>query len=119
MSRVEGAIRSLEGAGGEVAILNPLAAEIAGVLLELGGAAHGDLVLAHLAKRRGLYRPSEALKEEVCAVFATYCQGAGDPRAANLFYRPHGADSHRWALTDWAHGLLRAKAGVGADSGAE
>jgi hypothetical protein len=115
MSRAEGAIPSLEGAGGAVAILNPLAADIAGVLLDLGGAAHGDLVLAHVAKRRGLYRPSDALRQEVDEAFATYCQGAGDPRAANLFYLPHGAQSHRWALTDWAHELLRAKASAGRD----
>lgn len=100
------------GDGDGVAILNPLAAEIAAVLLELGGAAHRDLVLAHVAKRRGFHKPPEGLGRDLEETFAAYGQGAGDPRAETLFYLPHGPESHRWALTDWAHGLMRAKIGL-------
>lgn len=95
-----------------VAILNPLAAEIAQALLDLGGAAHRDLVVAYIAKQRGAYRPSAALKRDLDEAFGAYCGDASDPRAASLLHLPYGPDSHRWALTDRAYGLMRAGSGA-------
>jgi hypothetical protein len=106
--------RNLERAASGVAILNPLVGEIAEALLELGGAAHRDLVVAHIAKRRGVYRPSEAMRRELDEAFAAYCLDAADPRAANLLHLPHGPHSRRWALTDHAYGMLRGRANAGA-----
>jgi hypothetical protein len=109
MGRSEVAMRNLEKAGGGVAILNPLVGEIAGALMKLGGAAHRDLVVAYIARRRGMYRPPEALRRELDDAFTAYCLGASDPRAAGLLHLPYGPHSHRWALTDRAYGVLRAE----------
>ena len=114
---VQAADACAAGALAGVAILNPLAAEIAQVLLDLGGAAHRDLVVAHVAKQRGVYRPSEALKRELDTAFNAYCGGANDPRAPNLLHLPYGPDSQRWALTDQAYALLRGGPGSGPGRG--
>ena len=97
-----------------VAILNPLVQEITGALLDLGGAAHRDLVVAYIAKKRGVYRPPVSLAQELDAAFSTYCGGASDPRSPGLLHLPYGPYSRRWALTDQAYGLLRG----GRESGA-
>jgi hypothetical protein len=89
-----------------VAILNPLVREIAETLLELGGAAHRDLVIAHIAKKRGIYRPPASLAQELDNAFSTYCGGASDPRSSGLLHLPYGPHTRRWALTDQAYGLL-------------
>ena len=107
MNRAKVSLRNLEGAGAEIAILNPLVSEIVDALLDLGGAAHRDLVTAHIAGRRGIYRPPESLRRELDEAFRAYCQGAVDPRAAGLLHLPYGPFSHRWALTDRAYALLR------------
>jgi hypothetical protein len=99
--------RGLERTRREIAILNPLVGEIAEALLDLGGAAHRDLVVAYVAKRRGIYRPTEAMRRELDEAFAAYCRDASDPRAANLLHLPYGPHSHRWALTDHAYFMLR------------
>lgn len=112
MGQSEAVGRSLERAGGGVAILNPVVGEIAEALLDLGGAAHRDLVVAYVAKRRGVYRPSDEMRRELDEAFAAYCLGASDPRAANLLHLPYGPHSRRWALTDHAYGLLRGRMGV-------
>lgn len=90
-----------------VAILNPLVQEITGALLELGGAAHRDLVVAYIAKKRGVYRPAASLAQELDAAFSTYCGGASDRRSPGLLHLPYGPHSRRWALTAQAYGLLR------------
>lgn len=108
MSRVNVALQGLKEAGARISVLNPLVTDIVGALLDLGGAAHRDLVVAHVAGRSGVYRPPETLKRELHAAFSDYCQGATDPRGTGLLHLPHGPRSHRWALTDWAHELLRA-----------
>lgn len=100
------ATRSLGEAGSGVAILNPAAAEILQALLDLGGAAHRDLVVAYVARRRGIFRPSDALRRDLDAAFAAYC-ATSDPRGAGLLHLPYGPGSQRWALTDQAYGLLR------------
>jgi hypothetical protein len=107
MGQANMAMRGLGRAGGGLAILNPVVAEIAQALLDLGGAAHRDLVVAYIAKQRGIYRPSEALRRELADAFAAYCGRASDPRAAGLLHLPYGPYSHRWALTDQGYGLLR------------
>jgi len=96
----------------EIAILNPLVRQIAEALLELGGAAHRDLVVAYIAKRRGVYHPSEALRRELDKAFAAYCLSASDPRADNLLHLPFGPHSHRWALTDHAYFMLRRQSAI-------
>jgi hypothetical protein len=112
MAHAEADRRGLERTRSEIAILNPLVGEIAEALLDLGGAAHRDLVVAYVAKRRGVYRPTEAMRRELDEAFAAYCRGASDPRAANLLHLPYGPHSHRWALTDHAYFMLRGQSGV-------
>jgi hypothetical protein len=87
MAWSEAGRRNLERGTSGVAILNPLVGEIAEALL--------DLVVAYIAKRRGAYRPSEAMRRELDEAFAAYCLGANDPRAANLLHLPYGPHSHR------------------------
>jgi hypothetical protein len=99
-----------DGRRGGVAILNPLVQEIAGALMELGGAAHRDLVIAHIAQKRGAYRAPASLASELDAAFCTYCGGAGD---LGLLHLPYGPHSRRWALTDQAYGLLRDSMALG------
>lgn len=91
-----------------VTILNPLVNDIMAALLELGGAAHRDMVVALVAKKHGIFRPSSAMVEELEAAFSTYCRAASDPRSPGLLHLPYGPTSRRWALTDQAHDLLRA-----------
>jgi hypothetical protein len=110
MAWSEAGRRNLERVASGVAILNPLVGEIAEALLDLGGAAHRDLVVAYIAKRRGLYRPSEGMQRELDEAFSAYCRGSSDPRAANLLHLPYGPHSRRWALTDHAYGMLRGQA---------
>jgi hypothetical protein len=107
MGQARAEARTDDGRRKSVAILNPLVQEIAGALLELGGAAHRDLVVAYIAKKRGIYRPPEWLAKELDTAFSTYCGGASDPRSAGLLHLPYGPYSRRWALTDQAYGLLR------------
>ena len=114
MGRMLVATRGLGEAGNGVAILNPAAAEILQALLDLGGAAHRDLVVAYVARRRGIFRPSEALRRDLDAAFAAYCGATSDPRGAGLLHLPYGPGSQRWALTDQAYGLLR---GAGPEAG--
>ena len=118
MSQANVETRSLDQPAAAIAILNPLVSEIVEALLDLSGAAHRDLVVAHVAGRRGIYRPPETLKRELDEAFADYCQGATDPRAASLLHLPYGPFTHRWALTDWAYALLRAGSGARAGLGA-
>ena len=112
MAHAEADRRGLERTRSEIAILNPLVGEIAEALLDLGGAAHRDLVVAYVAKRRGIYRPTEEMRRELDEAFAAYCRGASDPRAANLLHLPYGPHSHRWALTDHAYFMLRGQSGA-------
>lgn len=102
-----------EGRSSSVAILNPLVQEITGALFELGGAAHRDLVVAHVARKRGVFRPPTSMRQELDAAFSAYCCGATDPRSPGLLHLPYGPFSHRWALTDQAYGLLRGDAPLG------
>ncbi|MET3666887.1 hypothetical protein [Caulobacter sp. 1776] len=97
----------MAGQTAAVALLNPLVGEIAGVLLDLGGAAHRDVVAAYVAQRRGWYRPPESLKRELAAAFDAYCGEADDPRAPGLLHLPFGPHSARWALTDRGYRMLR------------
>jgi len=113
MNQASRGARIDEGRSANVAILNPLVQEITEALLALGGAAHRDAVVAQVAKRRGVFRPSPAMGQELDAAFSTYCSGASDRHAAGLLHLPYGPLSRRWALTEQAYGLLR----DGADSG--
>lgn len=113
MNQASMSARIEEGRAANVAILNPMAQEITDALLDLGGAAHRDTVVAHVAKKRGVFRPSAAMAQELDAAFSTYCSGASDRHAAGLLHLPYGPLSRRWALTEQAYGLLR----DGADAG--
>ena len=95
-----------EGRGKGVAILNPLVRDITQALFELGGAAHRDVVVAHIAKKQGVFRPTSSMAQALDGAFFTYCAGAGDPAGASLLHLPYGPFSRRWALTDQAYGLL-------------
>lgn len=92
---------------GAVALLNPVVGEIARALLDLGGAAHRDVVVAYVAQRRGWYRPPESLQRELRAAFDAYCGQASDPRATSLLHLPYGPHSARWALTDRGYRMMR------------
>jgi hypothetical protein len=107
MNQANVVARSQQGSGAPGAILDPLVSEIVGALLDLDGAAHRDLVIAHVAGRRGVFRPPETLRRELEDAFLSYCQDAGDPREVGLLHLPHGPFSHRWALTEQAYALLR------------
>lgn len=113
MSQVSAEARTEGGQRKSVAILNPLVQEITGALLELGGAAHRDMVVAYIAKKRGVFRPSESMGQELDAAFSAYC-GGHDSRSPGLLHLPYGPYSRRWALTDQAYGLLRGGAEAGA-----
>lgn len=114
MNRAKNTVRVQESKAKTFAILNPLVQEITGALFELGGAAHRDLVVAHIAKKRGVYRPSPSMGEELEAAFATHCAAASDMRGQGLLHLPYGPSSLRWALTEQAYNLLRAGANVAA-----
>ena len=92
--------------GAGVAILNPLVREITMALFELGGAAHRDVVVAHIAKKHGDFRPTSSMAQALDGAFSTYCAGADDPAGSSLLHLPYGPFSRRWALTDQAYGLL-------------
>jgi hypothetical protein len=113
MSQARAETRIDDGRRPGVAILNPLVQEIASALLELGGAAHRDLVVAHIANKRGAYRPPASLAAELDTAFSAYCSGASDPRSPGLLHLPYGPYSRRWALTDQAYGLLRDSMALG------
>jgi len=100
-------VPQMTGKMAAVALLNPVVGEIASALLDLGGAAHRDVVVAYVAKQRGLYRPPDSLRRELGAAFDAYCDGACDPRAPGLLHLPYGPQSARWALTDRGYRMLR------------
>lgn len=112
MSQASMSARAEECRTTNVAILNPLVQEITDALLDLGGAAHRDTVVAHVARKRGVFRPSPAMGQELDAAFSTYCSGTSDRDPAGLLHLPYGPLSRRWALTERAYGLLREGAGA-------
>ncbi|MBX3481187.1 MAG: hypothetical protein KF842_12370 [Caulobacter sp.] len=78
---------------------DPMVALISDALRHFQGAAHRDLVLAHVATALG--RPARLSPQgaaEIIAAFEHYVgDGPDDPRP---FRQPFGPDSHRWALKE-------------------
>jgi hypothetical protein len=92
------------------AMVNPMIGEIAGSLLDLGGAAHRDVVIDLVARRRGGFAASEGLRRELIEAFDLYCEFAGVGRKRPLLHLPFGKGSYRWGLTPQAHDMLMSAA---------
>lgn len=72
--------------------LDALAQDIAAVLQRMGGSAHQDVVVdcvAALRRQRGESVTAADLRQKVIEVFEHY---------RDLFFRPFGEGSQRWAL---------------------
>lgn len=79
----------------QAAELDPLARDVATVLKSMGGSAHQQLVVdcvAALKRQRGESVTAD-LVERIIAVFEHY---------RDLFFRPFGEGSNRWALAPGA-----------------
>ena len=88
------------------AMINPMIGEIASSLLDLGGAAHREVVIDYVARRRGGFAASEGLRRELIEAFDLYCEYVGAGRKRPLLHRPFGKGSYRWGLTQQAHEML-------------
>jgi hypothetical protein len=78
--------------------VNPVLAEIVTALLDLNGAAHGDVVVEAIARQRGAGRPSEGFRREVYQAVDIHCEKAKGSGRPPLLHRPFGPESKRWAL---------------------
>lgn len=87
-------------------LINPLVGEIVDALLALGGAAHRDAVIRHVALARGAPFASDALARELASAFEARL-AATPAGASSLLALPFGEGSRRWALTHEALGFLR------------
>lgn len=87
--------------------INPLVAEIAEVLMMLGGSAHRNVVAERIALRRSRQDISEGLRRDIFQAFEAHCAGAARAGLPSLVHLPFGAGSHRWALTLDAQMLLQ------------
>jgi hypothetical protein len=74
-------------------------AEIAEVLMELGGGAHRELVISRLAWRRNEQPASESLTAEYIDAFEAHVTEVTARGMTPIFHQPFGPGSHRWALT--------------------
>ena len=88
--------------------INPLVAEIAEILMALGGSAHRNLVAERIAIRRSRQDASDGLRRDIFEAFDAHCDGAARAGLPSLVHLPFGAGSHRWALTLEAQGVLQA-----------
>jgi len=96
------------------ALVNPLVGEIADALLEVGGAAHRDIVIDRVAYRRGGHAASEGLRRELLEAFNLHCDRARCEGRRPLIYLPFGEETRRWSLTTDAFDFLTtAKAAMG------
>jgi hypothetical protein len=96
------------------ALVNPLVAEIADVLLMLGGSAHRDIVIDRVALRRGGRAASDALRRELVDAFELHRQRATVEGRPPLLHLPFGEETRRWSLTMDAVGALTSGVAVGA-----
>ena len=87
--------------------MDPMVGEIAEALLQLGGSAHRDQVIACLGANRCSRGAMDLkLRARAVAVFDAYSRtGLSGPRS--LFRRPFGPGLNRWALTSEAEAFLR------------
>jgi hypothetical protein len=88
---------------------DPLLSEIVPILLELGGAAHCDMVLARLAERRGLEAIPDDLRQSAHRAFDLECRRQDVATKDQVVFRPFGESSRRWALTERARQLLQSR----------
>jgi len=94
------------------ALVNPMVAEIADVLLMLGGSAHRDLVIDRVALRRGGHAASDALRRELVDAFDLHRERAVLEGRPSLLHLPFGEQTRRWALTSDAFGHLKTAVAV-------
>jgi len=73
--------------------------EIIEVLLDLGGAAHRDVVLNEIGWRHARGPVSHGLRSEVMAIFDEHCAGAAQAGVAAVVRPAFGPDSRRWEIT--------------------
>jgi len=96
------------------ALVNPMVAEIADVLLTLGGSAHRDIVIDRVAIRRGGHAASDALRQELVGAFDLHRERAVLEGRPSLLHLPFGEQTRRWALTPDAFGHLKTAVAVAA-----
>ena len=75
-------------------------AEIIQVLEKLGGSAHYDIVIDHIATERNLIDPHarQVLRGQILDVFKAHCETDGQAGDQAMFRRVYGPDSRRWGL---------------------
>jgi len=100
------------GLSGESAVergplVNPYIGAITEALLEMGGAAHRDLVITWVAERLERPQVTERLRRDLIDAFIGHCDYAAAAGVKGLFYRPPGEDFRRWALTTESLAFLR------------
>ena len=80
-------------------MINPLIAEIFQVLLDFGGSAHRDSVVAQVAWRRTRTEASPGLRREIVQAFDIHQERAREAGLPALMHRPFGDESQRWSVT--------------------
>lgn len=88
--------------GGRARLADPALSEILEALNALGGSAHRQAVADQIALRRsGRSCPADtATRSEIYFAFDAYLTWAATRKPPPLLWRPLGAGSYRWALTD-------------------
>lgn len=80
-----------------------LAAEIREQLAAQGGAAHRDVVIGRILRRKGVHGPAaERTRRALLSAFELHVHPEPDSEAPHLFDLPFGPDSYRWALDERA-----------------
>lgn len=88
--------------------IDPVVGEIVHALLALGGSAHRDTVVAHIASGRAgrTTAATQELRAEIYSGFRRYIEMASARRPAPLLHLPLGPSSYRWSLTDAGRSLF-------------
>ena len=89
-------------------MVDPIVGEVVHALLALGGSAHRDTVVTHIASARAgrTTTATSDLRAEIHAGFQSYIDAASTRRPAPLLHLPLGAGSYRWALTEAGRALF-------------
>jgi len=84
-------------------------AEIIQALENLGGSAHYDSVIDHIAAERKLIDPHAraALRWQILEVFTAHCETDGKDCDQAMFRKVYGPESRRWGLSRSFHERLQ------------
>jgi hypothetical protein len=94
-------------------LFNPLVGEIANALLQLGGAAHCDMVIDRIAITRGSNFASDGLRRDLMDAFDHHRATAAEQRRNAVLMLPFGDGSRRWGLSREAYDFLRVATRIG------